>query len=185
MILAGNQLQEELQLDNNDDYRTKGKMKTTNKISYGLVIISLLLGSVIAPIPFAVADDDDDKKEKINDLKDKIKKIHDHFKCKKHKYKEICDKKDPDLDITSPMKKDKLPTSAVTIQGTASDEDSGIKSIKIRINHGPYQEVTLLPGNIWKLDTTLSPGKYIVTVKATDWAKNTESERVLFRVLSA
>ena len=181
MILAGNQLQEELQL--HTITRTKGKMQTTNKISYGLVIMSLLIGSVLTPVPFAVADDDD-KRDKINDLKEKIKEIHDHLKCKKHKYKEICDKKDPNLVITSPVKKDKLPTGTVTIQGTASDEDSGIKSIKIRINHGSYQEVPLLGGNIWKLDTNLAPGKYIVTVKATDWAKNTESEHVLFRVLS-
>ena len=159
-------------------------MNTTSKISYGLVVISLLLGSALAPIPFALADNDDDKKNKIKDLKDEIEKIHQKNKCKTHKYKEICDKKDPNLDITSPVKKDKLPTGIVTIQGTASDEDSGIKNIQVRINHGPYQVVPLLAGNIWKLDTTLSPGKYIVTVKATDWAKNTESEHVLFRVLS-
>jgi hypothetical protein len=160
-------------------------MQTTSKISYGLVIMSLLIGSVIVPVPFAVADDDDDKKEKIKNLKNIIQEIHNKQKCKKHKYQEICDKKDPDLDITAPVKKAKLPTGAVTIQGTASDEDSGIKSIKIRINHGPTQEVTLLPGNIWQLDTNLAPGKYLVTVKATDWAKNTESEHVLFRVLAA
>lgn len=159
-------------------------MQTTSKISYGLVLMSLLIGSVIAPIPFAAADDDDDKKEKIKNLKEKIKEIHNHYKCKKHKYQEICDKKDPDLDITAPVKKDKLPSSAVTIKGTASDEDSGIKSIQVKINNGPYQEVPLLAGNVWKLDTTLSPGKYIVTVKATDWAKNTEKEHVMFRVLS-
>ena len=158
-------------------------MQTTSKISYGLVIISLLLVSILAPIPLAVADDDDDKREKIKDLKDKIEKVHEKMKCKKHKYKEICDKKDPDLDITAPMKKDKLPTGLITIQGTASDEDSGIKSIKVRINHGSYQEVPLLGGNTWKLDTSLGQGKYMVTVKATDWAKNTESEHVLFRVV--
>ena len=159
-------------------------MNTTSKISYGLVVISLLLGSALAPIPFALADDDNDKKNKIKDLRDEIEKHNENNKCKHHKYNGICDKKDPNLDITSPGKKDKLPTGIVTIQGTASDEDSGIKSIKVRINHGPYQVAQLLPGHIWKLDTTLSPGKYIVTVKATDWAKNTESEHVLFRVLS-
>jgi len=159
-------------------------MQTTSKISYGFVIISLLLGSVMAPVPLAVADEDDDKREEIEDLKDKIEKIHEKMKCKKYKYKEICDKKDPELDITAPMKKDKLPTGLVTITGTASDEDSGIKNIKVRINNGPYQQVPLTSSGNWKLDTNLDPGKYMITVKATDWAKNTESDKVLFRVIS-
>ena len=49
-------------------------MNTTNKISYGLVVISLLLGSALVPIPFALADDDADKKNKIKDLRDEIEK---------------------------------------------------------------------------------------------------------------
>jgi len=94
------------------------------------VLISILLGgSFLGPIPFAVADeDDDDRKEKLKKLKVIVNQIFDDEKCKKkHKYKDICDEERPEIEIDFPERGDRVPAGEITITGTASDEISGIK----------------------------------------------------------
>lgn len=168
-----------------------------NRKSYQLIATALgliLLGSGLfgsALLPLASADDDD-KKEKFKKLKEKIKKIIEEHKkkkkCKNHKYGDICDNKKPELKITFPEKNDELSPQPFVITGTAFDEISGIKEVKVRINTKEYrtfQLATLTGGDNWEFPVNeLKPGKYKITAKATDFAKNSKQVKLKFKIVN-
>jgi len=136
-----------------------------------------------------MADDDDDKKEKLKDLLEKIKaKIeakNDDDKCpEKFKYGKICDKKKPEIEIEEPEKNDKLPAGMITIEIEAEDDETGIKKVEVRINGGPFLPATQVDDDEWEFKVNLEPGKYKATAKATDNAGNFKRDRVNFKINS-
>ena len=137
-----------------------------NTLSAITLISVLLAGSFLGPIPFADArhDDSDDCK-------------------KKKKYNGICDLKRPNLKIDFPKKRDKVPSGEITIRGTASDEISGIKNVKVKINRDKFELATLTGGDNWEFTTELDPGFYFVVVKATDNVNNKKFKVTWFFVV--
>jgi len=129
-----------------------------------ITLISVLLaGSFLGPIPFADASHRDNCKEK-------------------KKYNGICDLKRPDLKIDFPKKRDHVPSGEITIRGTASDEISGIKNVKVKINRDNFKLATLTGGDNWEFTTELDPGFYFVVVKATDNVNNKKFKFTFFFV---
>ncbi len=168
---------------------------SNQRANYSFIAITLsliLLGSgFLGFIPYVMADEDDDKKEKLKaklkDLLEKIKakikqKNHDDS-CKGNHYGDICDKKRPSIGIKKPGSGDKLPAGVITFEIKAKDKQTGIKMVELSINNGPFQPVPFISGDKYELDVGLTPGKYKATAKATDNAGNFKLDRVSFRVV--
>jgi len=179
-------------------------------ICLGLILFS---GAISGSASVAFADEDD-KKEKIKKLKELLKKLRDRHddshddsnddsnddshddsnddsngdRCPiKHKYGELCDKKKPKVKITSPDKNEEVEGPTVMITGTASDDLSGIKIVKVRIDKGSFEDADFdKDTGTWKFTTgILSDGKHKVTAKAEDKANNSKRTNSKFIVVSS
>ena len=64
------------------------------------------------------------------------------------KYNGECDKKDPKIKITFPKNKQNVSGPTVVITGTASDKDSGIKKVQVKVDNGPYQDAIFSGGGM-------------------------------------
>ena len=138
------------------------KIFSPNNIN-GLVLALMLLGGAFFVTPIAFADDE----EELEKLKGKVAKILEHKKCKDKKYGDICDLKRPSITITSPARGERVPAGDVTISGTASDAESGIKNVKVKLNFGPY-ETASYAGGAWQITKDLDRGLYVVIARAED-----------------
>ena len=82
----------------------------------------------------------------------------------------------PAVKITSPGNGASIPAGNVHVTGTASDADSGIKTVQVHIDTGPYQTAT--PNapedwSSWSIDLGMTtPGTYRIQARATDNAGN-------------
>jgi len=127
-------------------------------------------------------DDDDDDRDRDDDDDDRDR--DDDDRCPdKHKYGELCDKKKPKIKISSPKKNERV-CSPVVISGTAEDKTTGIKSVMVRVNHGPYMPATYDSSTKEFKFTTgeLEPGKHKASAKATDFVDNEKRKSVKFKV---
>jgi len=131
-------------------------MRVVIAITLGLILLG---GTILGSTPFAFADEDDDKKEKLKaKLKDLFEKIkakieakNDDDKCpEKFKYGKICDKKKPEIEIEEPENNDKLPAGMITIEIEAEDDETGIKKVEVRINGGPFLPATQVDDDEWE-----------------------------------
>jgi len=131
-----------------------------------------------------MADEDDDKKEKLQKLKAIVAKLLEIEKCPdKFKYGEICDKEKPEIEIKKPDSGDKLPAGVITFEIKAKDKQTGIKMVELSINNGPFQNVPFSSGDRYILDVPLNdPGRIKITAKATDNAGNFRLDRVNFKI---
>ena len=166
-----------------------GILTNTQKTNYQIIAITtgliLLGGTIFGSAPMVFADHSDDLKDKIKKLKDLIKKLKKEKKCpEKKKYEGECDKKKPKIKITSPKKKENVPGPTVMITGTASDKESGIKKVLVRVDRGSYEEADFDPNTgTWKFTIDLEPGKHKATAKATDNVGNMKRDKVKFTVV--
>jgi len=94
------------------------------------------------------------------------------------------DKKDPKIKITSPKKNAKV-DAPVTITGTASDKETGIKSVMVRIDDGLYMPADFdKDTGTWTFTTgVLADGEYKATAKAVDFGNNEKTKSVKFEVV--
>ena len=150
--------------------------------TFGLI----LLGSgFFGSAPVALADDDDDKRKKLKDLLEKlkglIKKFKERHEREVHKYDGEKDNKPPQIETTFPENKQTVSGPSVMVTGTASDQKSGIKEIKVKADNGPYQTATYSNGE-WEITLNLDEGKHKVTAKAIDNAGNSKRDHVKFTV---
>jgi len=155
--------------------------------SFKVITLSLiLLGSgFLGSIPYVMADEDDDKKEKLQKLKAIVAKLLEDEKCpdKFFKYGEICDKEKPEIEIKEPDQGDRLEQGVITFEIKAKDKQTGIKMVELSINNGPFQNVPLSSGDRYILDVPLNdPGRIKATAKATDNAGNFRLDRVNFKI---
>jgi len=159
-------------------------------ITLGMILLG---GTILGSVPFAFADDHDDKKEKLKaklkDLLEKIKakiekKNHDKS-CKGNQYGDICDNKRPSVDIKEPDRGDRLPAEIpFTFEIKAKDKQTGIDKVEVFINNKFVGEAELVSGDKYELEVELNdPGRYKAKVIATDKAGNTKSDRVSFRIV--
>jgi len=174
-------------------------MMVNQRANYQLTAITLgmilLGGTILGSIPFAFADDHDDKKEKLKaklkdllaKIKAKIKMKSDGEKCdESQKYEGVCDKKRPKIEIEEPDNKDKLPEGPITFELKAKDKGSGLAKVQLRINDGPFVDAILISGDKWELEVVgLEPGKYKATAKATDKVGNMKRDSIKFKVIEA
>jgi hypothetical protein len=101
--------------------------------------------------------------------------------CTKNMYNGICDTKKPQVKITLLHKKH---TSPVDLKGIASDI-SGIKSVQIKIDHGPYVSIPFTNGNPVTFDDLLSlnHGTHHIKVKVTDNANNVKTKSKTIKII--
>ena len=174
-------------------YPSLGIRLANQRISYKFIAATfglILLGSgFFGSAPVALADDEDDKRKKLKDLieelRAKIKQFKDRHEhedeCEDHKYNGKCDKKDPKIKITFPKNKQNVSGPTVVITGTASDKDSGISEVQVKVDGGSYQDADF-NGGTWTFMASLDLGKHKVTAKAVDNANNSERDQVQFTV---
>jgi len=146
-------------------------------ITIGMILFS---GSISGSASIAFADDHD-----FDDIKKKAEKVKKEKKCKEEqKYEGICDKKKPKIKIDSPKKNKEVAGPTVTITGTATDKETGIKSVMVRIDDGEYMPAMFDPSTGEFTFTTgeLASGKHKVTVKALDLVDNEKRKSVNFKV---
>jgi len=167
---------------------------TSQRGNYQLAAITLgmvlLGGTILGSTPFAFADDDDDKKEKLKaKFKKLLEKIRDRIQedndgdCKGNHYGDICDNKSPSVDIKKPRKGAKLKAGDITFEIKAKDKQTGIDKVELSINNGPFLPVPLVSGDKYELEVELNDkGRYNAKVIATDNAGNTKSDRVSFKI---
>jgi hypothetical protein len=77
----------------------------------------------------------------------------------------------PTLDITSPEWGSTVQTSTVTINGKASDSETGLKSVEIERN-GAWSPVAVDANGQFSVQTTLTAGKNIIPIRALDNGQN-------------
>jgi len=153
-------------------------------ITLGLV---LLAGTIFGSAPTVFADDHDDRKKRLIELIAKVRNHLDNDKCaEKMKFKdslgnEICDNVKPKVAITFPPKRAQV-QSPVTITGTASDDESGLKEVLVRVDFGPYVPATINNGD-WELTTALGDGRHLVFAKAIDNVGNFKRDFTFFTVV--
>jgi len=146
-------------------------------ITTGLILFA---GSFSGSAPIAFADH-----VEIGDLKDKAKKVKKPKKCKEEqKYNGICDKKKPKIKIESPKKKSKV-GSSFTVTGTATDKETGVVNVMVRLDTTGYTTVIPEPDGSWEVTFTGVPdGKNKITAKATDKVGNEKRTKVKITVKS-
>jgi len=71
------------------------------------------------------------------------------------------------------------------ISGTAEDKTSGIESVMVRVDHGPYVLATYDSSTEEFKFTTeeLEPGKHKASAKATDLVGNEKRKSLKFKVV--
>lgn len=137
--------------------------------SIAAIFLSLvLLGGVsMGSIPFANATHDDS----------------DDDECpKKHKYGDICDEKKPKIKITFPKRFSKITGPDVTITGTASDDLSGIKNVKVNVDWKGFKKANYADGEWDYTAEDLDRGWHVAIAKAKDNANNVKRTFVFFFV---
>jgi len=73
----------------------------------------------------------------------------------------------PVVSISSPTEGSSLSTSDVTVRGEATDSESGIQNIEIKIDDGRWTEVGTAAGS-WSESVSLTEGTHTVTVRVTN-----------------
>ena len=163
-------------------------------ITLGMILLG---GTILGSTPFAFADEDDDKKEKLEaKLKELLKKVKDKIKnnnkpdgdeCKGKavKYGEICDDNGPSVGIKQPGNGDKLPAGVeFTVVIKAKDNQTGVKKVEVFINNVLFGEAVFVGGELYELPVVLNdPGRYKLKAVATDNAGLTGNDRVNFRII--
>jgi len=167
--------------------------KRGNQLTVITLGMILLGGTILGSTPFAFADEDDDKKEKLKDLLEKIKaKIKnnnkpdgDECKGKAVKYGEICDDKGPSVGIKQPGSGDRLPAGEeFTVVIKAKDNQTGVKKVEVFINNVLFGQAVFVGGELYELPVVLNdPGRYKLKAVATDNAGLTGSDRINFRII--
>jgi len=160
--------------------------KMGNQLTVITLGMILLGGTILGSAPFAFADEDDDKKEKLQKLKAIVAKLREDEKCPdKFKYGEICDKEKPEIEIKKPdsgKKFDKGITIIVEIK--AKDKQTGIDKVEVFVNNAKVGDAVLVSGDKYELPVDFNdPGRIKLKVTATDRAGNTASDRVNFTIL--
>ena len=151
-------------------------------ITTGLILLG---GTIFGSAPMVFADHSDDLKDKFAKLKELIAKWKANKKCPDNKkYEGECDKKKPKIKITSPMKRENVPGLTVMITGTASDNNSGIKKILVKVDRGSYEEADFDPNTgTWKFTINLDDGRHFVFAKAIDNVGNSKRDFVFFTIV--
>ncbi len=168
---------------------------TNQKLIFSIFAVTLgmilLGGTFTGSAPLAFADDDDDRKKRLNQLIAKIRahleNIEAEQKCKENKkYEGVCDNQRPKIEIKEPDNRDKLPEGPITFELKAKDKGSGLAKVQLRINDGPFLDATLISGDKWEFVPVpdLVPGKYKATAKATDKVGNMKRDSIKFTVVS-
>ena len=151
-------------------------------ITTGLILLS---GTIAGSAPMVFADHSDDLKDKLAKLKDLIAKWKAKKKCPENKkYNGECDKKKPKIKIEFPEKRDCVAGPMVMITGTASDKNSGIKEILVKVDRGsfvPVDEFDPETGE-WKITLDLDNGRHFVFAKAIDKVDNKKRDFSFFTV---
>jgi len=146
-------------------------------ITIGLILFA---GSFSGSASIAFAAEHD-----FDEIKKKAEKVKKEKKCKEEqKYEGVCDKKKPKIKIDSPKKNKEVAGPTVTITGTATDKETGIKSVMVRVDDGEYMPATFDPdtGEFTFTTGELASGKHKATVKATDFVDNEKRKSVKFKV---
>jgi len=169
-------------------------------INYQLIAIMVGMGLIgtafFGPIPFAVADENDDSKkslkEKLEKLKEAIRKHRDqdNDKCSdRFKFMpvgtttELCDREKPEIKINEPDWFDRLQEGMILFEIEAKDNLSGIDEVEVKINRNGNQGATNVSGDMWELQVELESGRYVAIAKATDNVGNSKRDIVVFRVI--
>ena len=92
----------------------------------------------------------------------------------------------PTVSITSPEDGDTVsgPSGAVVVNvaGAASDSDSGISKVEIKIGSNPFKDAVPVAANDWSSwtgsDTVATEGTHAIIAKATDGAGNTQQTEI-------
>ena len=103
--------------------------------------------------------------------KDKDKDKDNDNKCKKHKYDGVCDKKKPDIHVTSLHIQNTKTGDIVTIAGIANDIGSGIHEVELSFDGKSYHVVSTSSGP-WTFTANLNNGHHTILAKAIDNAHN-------------
>jgi len=161
---------------------------------FSIITASVLLGGAfLGSIPFASADnhDDDDTSEELKMLKEEVEEIledlRNSHKCTFGKYGKLCDFKKPEINITFPEENDEIPQEPFVITGTAFDDISGIKEVKVKIlntkEFSQFKLATLTGDGNWEFPVDeLEPGVHVIIAKAKDFAGNSMEVGLLFKV---
>src|SRR5258707_595975 len=90
----------------------------------------------------------------------------------------------PTVAITSPLDGSRVTNGAVTVQGTASD-NNGVAQVLVQLGSGPFQVATGTAN--WSASLALAPGPNTVVAKSVDTAGNQSapvSETITYAILS-
>lgn len=95
----------------------------------------------------------------------------------------------PFLTVDVPAQNARIPAGAmsggITVQGTASDLESGVASVEVALDGGAFQPATLTgfaPIEWARAVPAVAPGRHTVTVRSTDSAGNTRAVTASFEV---
>jgi hypothetical protein len=95
----------------------------------------------------------------------------------------------PFLTIQVPAAGARIPLAGVaggiTVQGTASDLESGVASVEVALDGGPFAPATLTgfaPSEWARTIPSVAPGRHSITVRGTDTAGNTRAVTAGFEV---
>ncbi len=171
--------------------------KRGNQLTVITLGMILLGGTILGSTPFAFADEDDDKKEKLKDLLEKIKaKIEAKKpppggppggggdKCKGDKYGEICDDDDPIVEIKFPKKRSKLPADTYTIEVKAKDKKTGVEMVEVFVNGDSIGKATPVGGDLYEIPFDFfEEGRYTIKAIATDLVGHEGSDKIRFRIV--
>ena len=134
------------------------------KLIGSMAVLSIFLLVTLVSFPYASAQTSDT-----------------NHRCFFHKYHDVCDTIKPTLTITSPSNHDKVNGPSVTITGSATDAQSGIKKVQMSIDGHGWNLVSTSNGD-WSVTKNMGRGPHIVEVRAIDWAHNINLAHVVFKV---
>ena len=103
----------------------------------------------------------------------------------KYKYGNICDKKDPNLQIFYPDNGEKVSKGQHTFTGTCTDSGSGVKKVNVQLDNLGIHTVSLVAGH-WTYDTKkwgtpLTVGNHKLTATCWDKVNNEDQDHVSFK----
>jgi len=161
-----------------------GNQKTSYQLIATTIGLILFAGSISGSASIAFADDDDSN-DAFDKIKKKAQKAKKEKKCKEEqKYEGICDKKKPKIKIDSPKKKSNVGSSFM-VTGTATDKETGVVNVMVRLDTTGYTTVVPEPDGSWEVTFTGVPdGKNKITAKATDKVGNEKRTNVKIKVKS-
>ena len=168
--------------------------KMGNQLTIITLGMILLGGTILGSTPFAFADEDDDKKEKLKDLLAKIKaKIEAKKpppgdrgdKCKGTFYGEICDDSPPSVGIKFPAHRDRLPADTYIVVVKAKDGQTAVDMVEVFVNGVSIGKASFVGGELYETlphDFT-EKGRYTIKAIATDLVGNEGSDKIRFRIV--